>query len=226
MTRVATHPAAFFDVDETLLTVKSIFRFLAFVMDAQGRPRSDYHRAAHELRSLAAAGASRQQVGRVYFQRFAGLDEGETAALGGRWFEAERRRGSVFNPAVLAAFREHAAAGHLTVLVSGSFSACLDPIGRFLRADGILCSRPEVRECRYTGLIAVPMIGEAKASAVRTWASARGVDLGSSHAYGDHASDLPVLSLVGRPVVVGDDPVLAGHATRHGWAQMPGANAT
>jgi len=61
---------------------------------------------------------------------------------------------------------------------------------------------------------------------VRTWAAARGVDLRSSHAYGDHASDLPVLSLVGRPVVVGDDPVLAGHAALRGWTRLPGASAT
>ena len=47
---------------------------------------------------------------------------------------------------------------------------------------------------------------------------------GLRSAYGDHAPDLPVLDLVGNPVVVGDGPVLARHACRKGWARLPGVN--
>jgi HAD superfamily hydrolase (TIGR01490 family) len=121
---------------------------------------------------------------------------------------------------VLAALWRHAAAGDLTLLVSGSFPACLDPIARYVGADVVLCSLPEIRDGRYTGRIAVPMLGEAKAAAVRGAAAEHGVLLAESHAYGDHASDLPILDLVGHPVVVGDDPVLAGRARRDRWAQI------
>ena len=47
---------------------------------------------------------------------------------------------------------------------------------------------------------------------------------GLRSASGDHASDLPVLDLVGNPVVVGDHPVPAPHACRKGWARLPGVN--
>jgi len=127
----------------------------------------------------------------------------------------------LFHPPVLDAFRRHTAAGDRTVLVSGSFPACLDPLARYLEAGAVLCSRPEVRHGRYTGEILQPMIGAAKAAAVQADAAAHGIDLLDCYAYGDHISDLPVLGVVGAPVVVGDDPVLTDHAIRHGWTQLP-----
>jgi HAD superfamily hydrolase (TIGR01490 family) len=211
MTVVATRRAAFFDVDETLIAVKSLFRFLG----------PDGDRTEREFRARAAAGASREELNRAYFRRLAGLDATEAAVLGRRWFEAELRRGRLFNSAVLEALHRHAVAGDPTVLVSGSFPPCVEPIARYVGADAVLCTRPEVRYGRYTGEVAVPMVGEAKVDAVLSWAAANGVELADSHAYGDHVSDLPVLALVGRPVVVGDDPELTRHAARRGWERMP-----
>jgi HAD superfamily hydrolase (TIGR01490 family) len=212
--------AAIFDVDETLIAVSSLFSFLRFEMDARGRPAHEYERSVQALRDLAGRGATRHDVNRAYFELFAGRDAAQTAADGERWFEQERRAGGLFHPRVLAALWRHAAAGDLTLLVSGSFPACLDPIARYVGADVVLCSLPEIRDGRYTGRIAGPMLGEAKAAAVRAAAAEHGVLLADSHAYGDHASDLPILDLVGHPVVVGDDPVLAGRARRDGWAHI------
>ncbi len=212
--------AAIFDVDETLIVVSSLFAFLRFDMDARGRPAHEYEQAAQALRELAGRGATRHDVNRAYFQLFAGRHAAQMAATGERWFEHERRAGGLFHPRVLSALWRHAAAGDLTLLVSGSFPACLDPIARYVGADVVLCTQPEIRAGRYTGRVASPMLGEAKAEAVRAAAAEHGVLLGESHAYGDHASDLAILDLVGHPVVVGDDPVLAGRARRDGWAQI------
>jgi phosphoserine phosphatase len=191
--------AAIFDVDETLIVVSGLFRFLRFEMDERGRPRHEYEQAARALRALAAGGAPREDVNRAYFQLFAGREVERTAAAGERWFEHERRTGGLFHPQVLAALWRHAAAGDLTV--------------------------PEIRAGRYTGRVAAPMLGEAKAEAVRAAADAHDVLLAESHAYGDHASDLPLLDLVGQPVVVGDDPVLTRQARSRGWLRLPRASA-
>lgn len=212
--------AAFFDVDETLITIKSMFSFLAFAMRVRGLPPEAYARVERRLLSLAATGTPRAEVNRAYFRLFAGQDAAATARYGTSWFAREKRRGQLFHPEVLACYRDHVAAGDLTVLVSGSFAACLDPLARMLRPDGVLCSAPTVREGRYTGEIVIPLIGEAKAQAVLGEAAARGIDLARSYAYGDHASDRVLLDLVGHPVVVGDDPVLTRHARRHGWTQL------
>jgi HAD superfamily hydrolase (TIGR01490 family) len=217
--------AAFFDVDETLIAAKSLFRLLVLHFETAGRPDADYRRAIADLQALAAAGASRDDMQRAYFRLFAGQEEKGLAEVGVKWFDGELARGSLFHPPVLEAFRRHAAWGDLTILVSGSFGACLDPIARHLGADGLICSRPAVRDGRYTGTIATPMVGSAKAAAVQALAAARGIDLAASHAYGDDASDLPVLALVGYPVVVGDDPVLAARALEEGWARLPGVKS-
>lgn len=161
-------------------------------------------------------------MNRAFYANFAGRREAELAARGAEWFQEEHARGGLFNDHVLAALRQHARAGELIALVSGSFPPCLDPIADFVSAGLLLCSRPEVRDGRYSGALAVPMIGEGKAEAVRAEAAARGIALEHSSAYGDHESDLPLLEAVGHPVVVGDDPVLNDHAIRRGWPRWPG----
>ncbi|MGX6608399.1 HAD family hydrolase [Micromonosporaceae bacterium Da 78-11] len=209
-------PAAFFDVDETLITVSSIFRFLRFRLADQGRPPAEYADAERSLRSLAAAGVPRDEINRAYFRLYAGAYRDEVADCAERWFGQESSGPGFFHPRVLAALRAHRDAGHLTVLVSGSLPACVELIAEFVGADAALCSRPEFQGGRYTGEVA-PMIGVAKASAVTVLAEARDIKLATSFAYGDHISDLPVLSLVGNPTAVGDDPALAAHAAENGW---------
>lgn len=218
-----TRPAAFFDVDHTLITVASMFALLEHEVASGRRSRDDHERTMGELRALKAAGAPRTEVNRAFYRAFAGRAVADVAAAGEAWFAAACRSGSggLFRPRMLARLRDHAAAGHAVVLVSGSFPPCLDPIVAHVGADLLLCSRPEVRDGHYTGELAEPMIGERKAVAVCGAAAAEGFGLAESYAYGDHESDLPFLGVVGHSVVVGDDPVLGDHASRRGWARLP-----
>jgi HAD superfamily hydrolase (TIGR01490 family) len=212
--------AGFFDVDETLLTVSSVWRFLLHHLMERHSDRThaagEFRRIADDLRARGGTGRSREELCRDFFRLFAGQDAARLAAEGEAWFQAEQARGGVFNRPVLQALSRHAASGDVTVLVSGSFPACLDPVARAVGADTVLCSRPEVRGGRYTGELPLPMIGEAKAAAVLALASTMGIDLNASAAYGDHMSDLPLLRLVGFPVAVGDDPALTAAAVALG----------
>jgi HAD superfamily hydrolase (TIGR01490 family) len=201
--------AAFFDVDETLLAFSGFWSFLGHHLatrDSELRAAEEVDRTLRDLREVVSAGSSREEVCRTYYRIFAGQQVQQLAGQGEAWFATEQMRGGVFREAVLRAFQEHVALGDLTVLVSGSFAACLDPVSRTVGADVLLCSRPEVRDGCYTGKLDRPMIGEAKAEAVRRLAACARIDLDASAAYGDHESDLPFLRLVGRPVVVGKDP--------------------
>lgn len=208
--------AAFFDVDDTLITVPSIFRFLAFHLAALGRPPEQYREARERLRTMAAAGTPRARTLAAYFRLFADQPAADVADSGRRWFTAELAAGGLFHPPVLERFQRHAAAGDRTVLVSGSFPPCLDPLARHIGADAVICSLPQVVAGRYTGAVERPMVGAAKAEAVRAEAAAHGIALADCAAYGDHVSDLPVLELVGNPVVVGDDPALVAYAAGRG----------
>ncbi|HEX6471608.1 MAG TPA: HAD-IB family hydrolase [Streptosporangiaceae bacterium] len=213
---------AFFDVDETLIAVKSMFRFLRFYLAGLGRPPVEYASLRDELLARGRAGASRAELTREYYRVYAGHQVAEVAAWGRAWFAAEQRAGTFFLPAALAAFQAHRRRGDLTVLVSGSFSACLDPIARGLAAGAVIGARLEVAGGRYTGELVVPMIGPDKAAAVRAATRRYGVAAADCHAYGDDASDVPFLEAVGHPVVVGDDPALAALAAERDWPRLPG----
>lgn len=215
---------AFFDVDETLITVKSMFRFLQYYLRAIGRSPSGYSSVRNELRGLMVLGASRAEVVRAYYRSYAGRDVDEVAAYGRAWFEWELRCGQLFLPASVHAFLEHRRGGEMTVLVSGSFAACLDPIAEWLGADRVFGARPEVVGGVYTGGLVIAMIGPDKAAAARATMTEHGARPADCHAYGDHASDLPLLLAVGNPVLVGTDPVLVDHAVSGGWRRLPGVD--
>jgi phosphoserine phosphatase len=112
----------------------------------------------------------------------------------------------------------HRAAGHRVYLVSASPEEIVLPLADMLGVDGAICSRGEVdEEGRYTGAMAFYAYGAEKATAMRELADRVGIDLASSSAYSDSATDLPMLEAVGRPVAVNADRALAKVAKERGW---------
>ncbi|OIJ88647.1 hypothetical protein BIV25_36385 [Streptomyces sp. MUSC 14] len=222
MTGAAERSAVFSDVDETLIRVKSMFRFLEFYLRTRGEPPATYDRLTGELRAAALRGVPRAEINRRYYRLYRGERTQRLAQAGRRWFTAEwqERTEGLYVPEVEEALGVHQKSGQPLILVSGSFFACLDPIAEDVRADQVLGTRPAVRRGELTGEVLAPMIGATKGRAVRIAAAVRGFDLAGSSAYGDHLSDVPMLEAVGRPVVVGDDEELTAHALRAGWARM------
>ncbi|MFF0478731.1 HAD family hydrolase [Streptomyces sp. NPDC004284] len=213
--------AAFFDVDETLITVKSMFGFLAFHLRAQGLGPDAYDRAEKELKDLAAQGVPREETNRLYYRHFAGHQAADVAQEGRRWFARELARDGFFHPRTLHHLRAHHAEGTVISLVSGSFPACLDPIAAHVGAHRVLCTRPRIENGVYTGeLDGEPVIGEGKARAVRRAQAELGIDADACVAYGDHGSDLPMLLTARRRIVVGTDPALLGHLPGSGWSRL------
>jgi HAD superfamily hydrolase (TIGR01490 family) len=198
-----------------------MFRFLAFDLAARGEPPTTaYEEAMARLGALKAAGRPREETNRAFYRNFAGRRAAELAVTGAAWFEGELARGGLFRTEVLDALRAHSRRGDLTVLVSGSFPPCLEPVRRYAGADLLVCSRPQIAAGRYTGVLVDPVIGAEKARALRRIADTHGVCLARSTAYGDHTSDLPLLEAVGHPVVVGEDPALGRLAEVRGWRRL------
>jgi HAD superfamily hydrolase (TIGR01490 family) len=231
MTSAEHRTAAFFDVDNTLTRGTAIFRFLAYWYAARGRPAHHAVRERQRLKAMTAAGVGREETNRAYFQLLAGAPAAEIARLAGDWFRAELAQGGLFHEPVLDALHAHRENGELVVLVSGSFPAVLLPVLEHVGAHHLLCTEPEISPvaAAYTGRLAdrphQPMIGRAKADAVRELAAAHSLDLAASTAYGDHVSDAPLLSVTGRGVIVGTDPDLSRLAAHHGWHRLPAAPA-
>ena len=209
---------AFFDVDGTLLRLTSLVSFYEYYV--RGFAPVERARSLDALADLLRADLPREEANAAYYRLIAGEPVADMAAAGRRWFAQVLVQGFV-DAAVHAQLDVHRAAGRQVVLVSGSFPACLEPVAAHLRADRVLCSRPEIAHGRYTGWIGTPMIGDAKAAAVAAVLDA--LPSGTpSWAYGDHASDLPMLEQVTSPVVVGSDLALTRLAQERGWEVLVG----
>lgn len=206
-------PIAFFDVDETLVAGKTMREFLRFHL---GTAKADAR-----WRGLVADAATRVEANRRYFRLYAGTRWTDLVEAGREWYAWWSRRPDGYVSGGLRALRHHRATGHAIVLVSGSFLPCLQPLAEHLGAEAVLCTRPEVDPDGVLTGAAEPMIGRAKAVAAHRLAANWRVPAGHCFAYGDHVSDLDLLTAVGHPTVVGDDPELARHAARHGWPRLP-----
>lgn len=197
-----------------------MFDFLRFRL-----PAEQYAAEHGRLREMAGAGVDRTEINRAYYRLYAGASRHELMEQGRAWYTAVRHGGRVGPPFIasgLRALREHRQAGHRIALVSGSFRPCLQPFAEEVGADLILCTEPLLDGGgRLTGEVDTPMIGEAKGVAALKAIAAAGADPADCHAYGDHASDLPLLLAVGSPAVVGGDEVLLDHARSRGWPVLP-----
>lgn len=131
-------------------------------------------------------------------------------------------------PAGLRRVREHRAAGHRTVLITGALDFVVEPLRPLF--DDIVCASLEpAADGTYTGRMeGVPPTGETRAMVLRSYAAAEGISLDEAVAYADSTSDLPMLEAVGFPVAVNPETKLASLARRRGWlvenwSKAPGA---
>ena len=119
-------------------------------------------------------------------------------------------------PAAIRRVRQHRAAGHTTVLITGALDFIVEPLRPLF--DHIVCAELAHSNGIYTGQLAeVPPTSESRAEVLRDFANAEGLLLSESVAYADSASDLALLEAVGYPVAVNPEPKLAMLARKRGW---------
>lgn len=116
-------------------------------------------------------------------------------------------------------FAEHRAAGRPIVLATTTPYDLVAPFAALLGLDDVIATRYGVDEHgNYDGGLDGPFVwSTGKLAAVRTWAEARGVDLGQSFAYSDSVFDTPLLAAVGNPFVVNPDPRMVLMAIARRW---------
>jgi len=121
---------------------------------------------------------------------------------------------------VFESLKKHQAEGFLTILTSGSFQELLEIIAKRLNIDFVVGTELEIVRDRFSGRIIPPFcFSQGKAEKVRKFLSRRNpqIDLKESFAYSDSFFDLPLLELVGNPVVVEPDKKLLEIARNKGW---------
>ncbi len=125
---------------------------------------------------------------------------------------------------------EHQDKDHVVAIVSGSTNFVVAPLARYLGIDHILTTRLEEKEGRFTGRVVEPVcFEEGKIHWLRELVADQDIDLARSWFYTDSITDVPLLEMVGHPVVVNPDPRLYRQAARRGWPvrvfEAPGALA-
>jgi HAD superfamily hydrolase (TIGR01490 family) len=210
---------AFFDVDNTMMVGASIFHFArglaarkffswrdlaTFALrQTRLRVRGESHDHMHSARDSALAFVAGKKVDDV-------------VRLGEEIYEEEMADKIWSGTRALAQL--HLDAGQRVWLVTATPVELAQIIARRLGLTGALGTIAETRDGLFTGrLIGEVLHGEAKAAAVRGLAIREGLDLAWCAAYSDSINDLPLLSLVGRPVAVNPDSALRGEARQRGW---------
>jgi alcohol-forming fatty acyl-CoA reductase len=208
---------AVFDLEGTLLESNVVESFLWLRLAARPRHAWMGPLATAVLRlpwDLAVERRSRSEFLNGYYRQYRGMRMDDVARLAHEQIaEMLLRR---LPSAAVRRVREHRAAGHRTVLVTGALDLFLNPLRPLF--DDVYAASLVAWQGRYTGeLTGAPVVGEARGNWVRAYASARGADLQRSYAYADSLSDLPMLRAVGRPVAVNPDIGLLRLATRRRW---------
>ncbi len=121
-------------------------------------------------------------------------------------------------PQMLKVAYAHQDAGRPVYVCTAASQEIALALALILGFDGAIGSRMEIEDGVFTGReTGVFAYREGKAQAIRELAAEEGIDLSTSYAYSDAASDLPMLKAVGIPVAVNPDAALGRIARDAGW---------
>jgi HAD superfamily hydrolase (TIGR01490 family) len=210
---------AFFDLDKTIIAKSSTLAFTRPMFKAGLLSGSTLAKAGIAQPYYQAFGADHDQLERVKEELSAmtkGWDKAEIEAL------VTETVDEVITPLVyaeaLAVIEEHRGRGRRVVVISASPEEIVRPLCRYLGIEDVIATRAGVDdEGRYTGEIELYAYGSGKADAIKAMAEEDGIDLEASYAYSDSITDLPMLEMVGHPIVVNPDTELAAVAAERGW---------
>ena len=222
---MACRAAAFFDLDKTIIAKSSTLAF--------GRPfyrgglinRRAVVRSIYAQAKFALSGIDERQMERM--RKY-------LAAMATGW-NVEQIRAIVtetlhhiVEPLVYAEaverIQQHKAEGLDVVVVSSSGSEVVAPIATMVGADASIATTMVERDGRYTGEIEFYAYGPNKAAAITAMAAEKGYPLADCYAYSDSITDLPMLEIVGHPVVVNPDRALLREAVTRTWPVLMFSN--
>lgn len=210
---------AFFDLDKTIIAKSSTLAFTRPMFKAGLLSGSTLAKAGIAQAYYQAFGADHDQLERVKEELSSitrGWDKREVEELVSETVD------EIVTPLVyaeaLAIIEEHRGEGRKVVVISASPEEIVRPLCRYLGIDNVIATRSQIdEEGKYTGEVEFYAYGPGKAEAMIELADSEGFDLSESFAYSDSITDLPMLEVVGNPVVVNPDSDLAEVAEERGW---------
>lgn len=213
---------AFFDVDNTLMRGTSLFHL---GREAWARKIIGFREIArfawHQMRFIRV-GENQDHLDNAR-DRALGLAKGHTVSDITSLAEHiwEHRIKKRLYPDTVGLTQDHIAKGHEVWLVSATPVEIGQVMAKHLGLTGALGTVVDSVDGVYTGkLVGHTLHAERKAEAARDLAASAKADLADCWAYSDSRNDIPLLEMVGNPVVVNPDAVLAHHAHQRGWPAL------
>jgi len=211
--------AAFFDVDNTLVCGSTSILFGKVAFTGGTIRRRDIWRFAYEQIMFIRRGEKNSKMA-DFKDRALSITKGhpiqELRDLLPQVYQQEIK--PRLWPGMVRAVKEHLALGQEVWLITAAPQELAQQIADDLGATGALGTIVGHRDGVLTGeLVGDPLHGQAKRKAARKLAKERHISLKRSFAYSDSVNDLPLLTLVGNPVVVNPDKALKRYADAAGW---------
>ncbi|TFD41398.1 HAD-IB family hydrolase [Cryobacterium sp. TMT1-2-1] len=213
---------AFFDVDNTLLRGASLY-YLGVGAWRRGLiSLRDILSFGWKQARFLAVGENPAHVSRV-------SERGLELVIGHNQAALIRFSNEIFDtrlvqrlwPETVDVARRHLAAGREVWLISATAQELADVIATRLGFTGAFGTVLETVDGAFTGRLVDGIChGQGKARAAEARAAASGVDLADCWAYSDSHNDIPLLELVGHPVVVNPDAVLHRYAVARRWPMI------
>lgn len=211
--------AAFFDLDKTIVAKSSVAAFggpfyREGLVSLRTVLRGAYAQIVYML--VGADEAKMERMRESMLRLTKGWDQARIAEI------VRETLDEVVSPIIFAEaielIEEHQRAGRRIVIVSSSPAEVVEPLASYLGVTTFIATRAAVDgEGRYTGELEFYAYGPHKADAMREMAERDGIDLAASYAYSDSITDLPMLEVVGHPVVVNPDRELGRIAAEREW---------
>lgn len=213
--------AAFFDLDKTLMAGSSSMEFARVARSRGLISRRQVAGWAVDHVKFRIRGATDEETAQVLAVARESIAGSPAKVIDRMWPEILAGILPRIYPGVLAEVHRHQDEGRLTYIVSAAGGEMVDSLARILGMDGGIGTHYVIEQGVYTGELDGPFVyGPGKVTAIREIAAEHGIDLASSWAYSDSASDLPMLEAVGNAVVVNPDPALTATARERGWRIM------
>lgn len=214
----STGVAAFFDMDGTLLSSNVIETYLwVRLRELDGGQRlAELGRIASKVPSLVQAERrQRSDFLRAVYREYEGARLADLDAVADEHLTDHIL--SRLSPDAVRRIREHRAAGHETVLITGAIRPLTRPLRPLFDHIEAADLAVDSRGVCTGHLASSPLVGESRAAWMQSYAAEHGIDMKASFAYADSHSDLPLLEAVGNPVAVRPDVALYKHARRSHW---------
>ena len=207
---------AFFDMDKTLIAENSGTLYMKYLYQKGEIDRWELLKGLGAYLQYKIGVLDINAWTKGMMVQFRGQSERTLTREANQWFQEMVVQ--TLYPEAEKLVKEHQTAGHVVAIVSGASKFVVKPLAARLGIKHILYTRLETENGRFTGRVVEPIcFEEGKIYWLQQLVDDQQIDLARSWFYTDSVTDLPLLELVGHPVVVNPDPRLYRTAVRRRW---------